>query len=244
MKGLWTVAVLAILVAGKAQAQTWSASSELVTTNASCPRASSVFEFTLSGAELTVKPSGFAAQRARVGADGSVALTYPGPQGAGQVTIAGNTQTRQMQLTATGVPGCIYALKAGDGSGYASIPARALQACEQTLEYRLQPPGNSAPAGLRPFSGVWLGNLGLMCAAVIFERVDDSNAVLANGKWHGAQVPTPASSTRAVGKYDGASRVSFISPKFQTEYILQNAQELTIKSTGSFSSLSGTLKRQ
>lgn len=247
MKGLWTIAVLGILAMGEAQAQTWSASSELVTTSSSCPRGSSVFEFTLSGSELSVKPPSLAMQRARVGADGSVTLTYPGPQGAGQVTIAGNTQTRQMQLTATGVPGCVYALKASDGTGSASLPARTLRACEQTLEYRLQPPGNSAPASLRAFSGIWVGNLGMMCAAAIFENVDDPNAVQivwANGKWYGAQVPTPAGNGRTTGKFDGAGKVSTSSPRFQGEYVLQNAQELSFKSSGSFSTLSGTLKRQ
>ena len=248
MKGIWQMATaLAVLVAGEAQAQTWSASSELVTTNASCPRASSVFEFTISGAELSVKPSGFAVQRARVGSDGSVTLTYPGPQGAGQVTIAGNTQTRQMQLTATGLPGCVYALKASDGTGYASLPAKTLRACEQALEYRLQPPGNSTPASLRPFSGIWVGNLGVMCAAAIFESVDDPNAVQivwANGKWYGAQVPTPAGNGRTTGRFDGTGKVSTSSPRFQGEYVLQNAQELSFKSSGSFSTLTGTLKRQ
>ena len=143
------------------------------------------------------------------------------------------------------------ALLAGEvhaqGTDNTSLPVRKLQACEQTLEFRLLPPGSAAPAALRPFSGVWLGNLGLMCAAVIFERVDDPNAVQAmraNGRWYGAQVPTPASSGRAIGKFDGAGKITFISEKFQTEYVLQNAQELTIKSTSSFSTLTGTLKRQ
>ncbi|MCX7365870.1 MAG: hypothetical protein NTV97_29190 [Alphaproteobacteria bacterium] len=248
MKGLGIIAALwGLLAAGEAQAQTWSANSELVTTNPSCPRTASVYEFALSGTELSVKPPNLAMQRARIGSDGSVSLTYPGPQGAGQITIMGNTQTRQMQVTATGLPGCVYALKASDGAGYASLPARTLRACEQALEYRLQPPGNSTPASLRPFSGIWVGNLGMMCAAAIFESVDDPNAVQivwANGKWYSAQVPTPAGNGRTTGKFDGAGKVSTSSPRFQGEYVLQNAQELSFKSSGSFSTLTGTLKRQ
>lgn len=248
MKGLWAIAVVGILAASQVQAQTWSASSELLPNAApSCPKTSSVYEFTVSGAEVSVKTPQAGVQRGSVAGDGSVRVVFAGPSVAGQMTISGNARTREMQVTASGFAGCVWALKAADGASYASSPAVTLQACEQKLEYRIQPPGSAAPAKLRPFSGVWLGNLGMMCAAVIFERVDNPDAVQvmrANGRWPAANIPTPASSGRDVGKFDGNSKVTFSNERFTTEYILVNAQELTIKSGGSFSTLNGTLKRQ
>lgn len=248
MKGLWTIAELGILAASQVQAQTWSASSELLPNSASsCPKTSSVYEFTVSGAELSVKTPMSGVQRGSVAGDGSVRVVFAGPSVAGQVTISGNARSKEMQFTASGFSGCFWTLKPGDATGYASSPAMTLQACEQKLEYRIQPPGSAAPAKLRPFSGVWLGSLGMMCAVVIFERVDNPDAVQvmrANGRWPAANIPTPASSNRDVGKFDGNSKVTFAGERFTTEYILVNAQEMTIKSGGVVSTLTGTMKRQ
>jgi hypothetical protein len=236
--------VLAILTAGAAQAQSWTATPTLPpNAQASCPKIPA-YAFTLSGDQLTLLLPTGTSHRTAVGADGSAKINFMSAMpGAGEATVSGNARAKDMQLTYVGLPSCIYALKAST-----SGQAGTLEACDQTISYSIEAPGAAVPANLKAFSGVWLGNLALMCAGVVFERVDDPNAVqfvLFNGRWSasGGAVSVTPKTLRIVGKFDGNNRIWTSGGQFQTEFILRSPQELTYNSTGSFTN-TGTLKRR
>ncbi len=50
--------------------------------------------------------------------------------------------------------------------------AASLQACEQTVEYTVQPPGADVPEALRGFSGIWIGKMDTgLCIATVVQSI-------------------------------------------------------------------------
>lgn len=107
------VLALAIFaLAFRAEAQTWSATTYLQPgATSSCPKASATYGLAVSDGELAAKiPSG-ATHRSPIGSDGNVNMRYDsGHPRIGWVTIAGNVRSRELTLTSSAFPGCVYAL--------------------------------------------------------------------------------------------------------------------------------------
>jgi hypothetical protein len=105
------IALLAL--ASRAEAQTWDATTYLQASasSSSCPKASATYGFTLSGAELIAKIPAGNTHRGAVAADGQVNLQYDsGHPKIGMITISGNVRTRDLTLTSSAFPNCVYAL--------------------------------------------------------------------------------------------------------------------------------------
>ena len=114
--GLGVSVLLSIVGAGAAGAQTWEGKSELKPNSKStCPRASVIFDFAISGAELSAKgKGGGVSMNGPIAADGRVTL-YGRSQAFGQIEMSGNTRTKDLQVTSSTYPGCVYAVvSAGD----------------------------------------------------------------------------------------------------------------------------------
>lgn len=120
--------VVVLAMAGSAGAQTWQATTELTAdSNSSCPKASVPYEFTVRDTTLTVKTPVGATHSGTIAADGRVEIRYPasGPTAAklGTTTLAGNARSRDLRVSASGLEGCVYALR--PAAGVASAPGAA-----------------------------------------------------------------------------------------------------------------------
>lgn len=101
-----------VALAFKAEAQTWNATTYLQPGGtSSCPKASATYGLAVSDGELVAKiPSG-PTHRSPIAPDGNVILRYDsGHPRIGWVTIAGNVRSRELTLTSSAFPGCVYAL--------------------------------------------------------------------------------------------------------------------------------------
>ena len=130
-----TIAAIAVVLAmaGSAGAQTWQATTELTAeSNSSCPKPSVPYEFTVKDTTLTVRTPVGATHSGTIAADGRVEIRYPasGPTAAklGTTTLAGNARTRELRVSASGLEGCVYALRpsGGTASVAAAGPAAAI----------------------------------------------------------------------------------------------------------------------
>jgi hypothetical protein len=124
-------------------------------------------------------------------------------------------------------------------AGSASAQVQTIKACGQTVTYTLTPPGAGPPESLKGYMGVWQGTRDNVCAGVVFECVDDPNAVqmvVFNGNPPANNPMTrkmEAQATRLVGKFDGGQIVtSSANGKAHYTFILDSDQQLTSKVYG------------
>jgi hypothetical protein len=101
------------LTATVAYAQSWRAVTDIISSSpASCPKVSLAYEMTLQGDRLHVKTPAGKTYDGTVAPDGSVRVEYQGVSRVGKVSIFGNVRSRQLELTASSMNNCHYALKA------------------------------------------------------------------------------------------------------------------------------------
>jgi len=201
----------------------------------------------LAGDTLTVKPPNTQAYSGAVAADGTVRVSFVSALGGGTATIAGNARTRDLKLTLEKLPGCVYTLSpVASGAG---VKTATIRACDRSIIYALEPPGDSAPPALKAFSGMWIGvRDGVQCAGAIFERASDPNSVQVvwfNGAYPGAAAAggaMPPQTLRAVGRFDG-TKVSFSVGSTSYEFVAANSQTITAITNGQ-QRMVGTLKKQ
>lgn len=131
---------------------------------------------------------------------------------------------------------------------HSSAMAETVKVCDQTVAYTISPPGSDVPANMRGFSGVWIGNLDLMCYGVIVESIKPDGEVQLisiSGRWSGSggAFSVPAGNNKRQGRIEG-NKLSFQGPTAQVEYVLRSPTELRVTARGSSWSNEGTLQRQ
>jgi hypothetical protein len=114
VKWLTALSVLGAAVPAVAQAESWTAVTEITAASSpSCAKVAATYQFAIVGQKLTVTTPAGTPREATVAADGSVVLEYAGGAAYGTVRIAGNARTRQLELTASVAKDCRYALSTG-----------------------------------------------------------------------------------------------------------------------------------
>jgi hypothetical protein len=104
-------------VAGPAWADTWNASTQLTAQSpSSCPAASFTYELSLNGNQFSGKSPAGAAFSSNVSPDGTVRVQHSSGPKVGTVTIGGNAVARQLELSASALPQCRYALVPSAGA--------------------------------------------------------------------------------------------------------------------------------
>lgn len=106
----------AMMMAGTAAAESWEGRTELrPDSKSTCPQAALILAFNSDGTTLTARGKGRnpLVLSGPVAADGKVDL-YGRTGALGQVALSGNARSRQMQITSSTYPGCVYAVVAGD----------------------------------------------------------------------------------------------------------------------------------
>lgn len=151
-------------------------------------------------------------------------------------------------LTRAIVAGLLTTLVVVTAKAQSGSSAGTLKVCDQSVPYTIEPSAADAPPGLRAFSGIWIGNLALACAAAIFERTSDPNAVAVTviiGRWAaaGGAVGFNANAYRSTGVF-ARDRVTVSGSRFGTELILRSPTEIVFNSIGSMQTNSGVLKKQ
>src|SRR5258708_24220670 len=123
--------VFAVLASSPVLAETWQATTQLVPQSpSSCPTVSLVYELSLERALFTGKAPNGAAFSGNVGSNGAVRVQYVGSPQAGTVTITGNAIARQLEMSASGLPKCRYALASTGGAPPVPTPtSSALVGC-------------------------------------------------------------------------------------------------------------------
>src|SRR5260221_6375474 len=115
MRASWIVLVaLQMALAGRAHADNWLASGHLTPASPkSCPNLETLrYALTLDGSQFSgVSPAGKTFS-GPVNPDGSVRVEFQGVPQVGTVTIVGNAQARQLDLTGSARSECHYTLKA------------------------------------------------------------------------------------------------------------------------------------
>lgn len=132
------------------------------------------------------------------------------------------------------------------GAGMAAHAA-SLQACEQTVEYTIQPPGTDVPETLRGFSGVWIGKMdtGLCIATIVNSISPDGSAQITyvNGSM-GGQYPVKAGNRKITAKIVGG-KLTTSGSNVSTDYTLRGTNELVFSYVHKTAGRSmGLLKRQ
>lgn len=125
----------------------------------------------------------------------------------------------------------------------AAAHAETLSACEQTVEYKLQPP-NSPTAST--FSGVWVGKWDTgLCGAVVVESIEANGTarlLYLNGSI-GGQYSTKAGNRRFPGKIEG-NKLTASGNNVTIEYVQSGPTELAGTFTNRYGSFKGTFRKQ
>ncbi|GEP61798.1 hypothetical protein RSO01_89640 [Reyranella soli] len=102
----------------------------------------------MTNGELVAKIPAGATHRSPIAADGNVNMRYDsGHRRIGWVTIAGNVKSRELTLTSSAFPGCLYALAEtapSDPISAFSAELALTRAAEGRLEGTMRYPGGSA----------------------------------------------------------------------------------------------------
>lgn len=121
--------------------------------------------------------------------------------------------------------------------------AETLAACDQSLEYKIQPPVGGTGAG---FSGVWVGKWDTgLCGALVVESIEPNGSarlLYVNGSM-GGQYSMKAGNRRFPGKIDG-NKLTAAGQSITIEYILRSPTELAGTYTSQYGSFKGSFRKQ
>jgi len=137
-------------------------------------------------------------------------------------------------------------LAAGLLSICGTAAAQTLTACDQSVNYKLQPADPQVPAGFQAFLGVWVGSWDFgLCGAFVVESVTPDGTVrllYANGSL-GGQYAIKAGNRRYTGKINGKT-LTASNQAGSIELTLTNPSQLAGKFTAQSNRSNGTFKRQ
>ncbi len=124
--------------------------------------------------------------------------------------------------------------------------AETLAACDQSIEYRIQPPDPQVPENMRAFSGVWIGKWDSgLCSALVVESITPdgtANLLYVNGAM-GGQYSIKAGNRRFPGKLAGP-KLTAAGQTVTVEYVLRSQSDLAGTYTSQYGNFRGNFARR